>query len=56
MTDEQFQLYDPEGRRKYLTAQERDAFLAASVHAIRLSPHSAIGSAISRYRQNAFAN
>ncbi len=33
MTDERFQLYDPEGRRNYLTAQERDAFLAASEHA-----------------------
>ena len=35
MTDERFQLYDPEGRRKYLTAQERDAFLAASEPAPR---------------------
>ena len=35
MTDERFQLYDPEGRSKYLTAQERDAFLAASEHAPR---------------------
>ncbi len=35
MTDERFQLYDPEGRRKHLTAQERDAFLAPSEHAPR---------------------
>lgn len=35
MTDEKFQLYDPEGQRKYLTAQERDAFLAAAKHAPR---------------------
>jgi integrase len=30
MTDEQFQLYDPEGRRKYMTAPERNAFLSAA--------------------------
>ncbi len=35
MTDERFQLYDLEGRRKYLAAQERDAFLAPSEHASR---------------------
>ena len=35
MTDERFQLYDPEARRKYLTAQERDAFLAAAEQAPR---------------------
>ena len=35
MTDERFQLYEPERRRKYLTAQERDAFPAASEHAAR---------------------
>jgi len=35
MTDERFQLYDPGGRHKYLTAQERRAFLAAAEHAPR---------------------
>lgn len=35
MTDERFQLYDPEGRRKYLSAQKRAAFLTAAEHAPR---------------------
>ncbi len=35
MTDERFQLYDTEGRRKYLTAPERDSFLSASQKASR---------------------
>ncbi|MDP2619165.1 MAG: site-specific integrase [Hyphomicrobiales bacterium] len=35
MTDEQFQLYDPDGRRKYLTTAERNAFLSAAETAPR---------------------
>ena len=35
MTDERVQLYHPEGHRKYLTAQERGAFLAAAEHTSR---------------------
>ncbi len=33
--DERVQLYDPEGRRKYLSAAEREAFLSASEKAPR---------------------
>ena len=35
MTDMRFQLFDQEGQRKYLTARERKAFLAAAEHASR---------------------
>jgi len=35
MTGERFQLYDPDGRRKYLTAPERNAFLSAAETAPR---------------------
>ncbi len=35
MMDERVQLYDPEGRRKYLSAAEREAFLSASEKAPR---------------------
>ncbi len=35
MTDMRFQLFDQDGQRKYLTAQEREAFLAAAEHASR---------------------
>ena len=35
MTDERFQLFDPDGRRKYLTADERESFLSASEKAPR---------------------
>ena len=35
MTDERFQLYDTHGQRKYLSAPERQAFLAASGKASR---------------------
>ena len=35
MTDMRFQLFDQDGQRKYLTAQERQAFLAAAEHASR---------------------
>ena len=37
MTDERFQLYEPEGRRKYLSAQERAAFLVGQVMAAHAS-------------------
>lgn len=35
MSGETFQLYDPAGQRKYLTKEERDAFLKAAEHADR---------------------
>ena len=35
MTDMRFQLFDQDGQRKYLTAQEREAFLAAAEHTSR---------------------
>lgn len=35
MTDERFQLFTPEGHRKYLSAQERETFLSASERAPR---------------------
>jgi integrase/recombinase XerD len=35
MTEQRFQLYDAGGQRKYLTAAEREAFLAAAQHAPR---------------------
>ncbi len=38
MTDQRFPLYDPEGRGKFLTAQERDTFLRASETAPRGIP------------------
>ena len=35
MMDERFQLYGPEGRRKYLSADERESFLTAAEKAPR---------------------